>query len=112
MLGVLIFLLIIAILAVVFTLQNSTEITVHLFFWEIANVPLALVLLVCMLIGIIAAAFYFYPRLWKLKSEIRKLKKIIRKTEGLREPEKKPDDDNPEGIAFEEEKGRFSFFKD
>ncbi len=70
-----IILLILAILLVVFTLQNSFEITITAFFWEIPEAPLVLVLLVCVLLGYLVSAFYFYPRLWNLKKENKKLNK-------------------------------------
>ncbi len=108
-------LLILAILLIVFTLQNSTEITIQLFFWEIANAPLVLVLLGCIVIGYLFAVFYFYPRLWKLKSENKKLVKLNKKYSGsqVSDPEKgEAEEDHPEGILMKDDKGKFSFFKD
>jgi len=73
--AVIIIILILAILLVIFTLQNSIEISIHAFFWEFNDVPLVLVLLSCVLLGYIIGAVYFYPRLWSLKKEHRKLNK-------------------------------------
>ena len=113
--ALIIFLLILAILLIIFTLQNSTEITIQVFFWKIADAPLVLVLMGCILIGFIIAAIYFYPRLWKLKSENKKLIKSNKKYEEL-QPKKNSDEDeeedHPEGIKMDEDEGRFSFFKD
>lgn len=111
----LIIILILAILLIIFTLQNSTEITIQFFFWEIANAPLVLVLMGCLIIGYIISAIYLYPRLWNLKSENKKLAKMNKNLEELQQtnqPVKKSEDDHPEGLAFEEDDGSFSFFKD
>jgi lipopolysaccharide assembly protein A len=72
--AVIIFLLILAVLLVLFTLQNTTEISIHIFFWEIANVPVILVILGCIIVGYIVASIYYYPLVWKLKREISRLK--------------------------------------
>ncbi len=110
-----IIILILAILLIIFTLQNSSEITIQFFFWEIANAPLVLVLMGCLVIGYIISAIYFYPRLWNLISENKKLAKTNKKFEELQQtnkPVKKSEDDHPEGLEFEEDDGSFSFFKE
>jgi len=112
--AIIIFLLILAILLVIFTLQNSTEITIQVFFWEIADAHLVLVLMSCILIGFLIAGIYFYPRLWKLKSENKKLIKLNKKYEDSQATQNsdKDEEDHPEGIKMDEDDGRFSFFKD
>jgi len=113
--AIFIIILIVAILLIIFTLQNSTEITVQLFFWEIANAPLVLVLMGCIVIGYIVASFYFYPRLWNLKSENRKLVKQNKKYEDLQNStvtKGERDEDHPEGMAFEEDDGKYPFLND
>jgi uncharacterized integral membrane protein len=105
---ILVILLILAVLLVIFTLQNSTEITVHLFLWEIANVPLALVILGCVIIGYIISAIYFYPRIWKLKKENRQLLK----SQGSRVSVKNENIDH-EGLEMnDDENDDDHFFKD
>ncbi len=95
-----IILLILAILLVIFTLQNSFEISISFFFWEIPNVPLVLLILSCVLLGYIIAAVYFYPRVWKLKRDFRHALKSEKKLEEKLESQEteKP---GPEGIDFE-----------
>jgi len=113
--AILIFILILAILLIIFTLQNSTEITVQLFFWEITDAPLVLVLMACIVIGYSIAAFYLYPRLWKLKSENKKLVKLNEKFENLqknKESEVDAEKDHPEGISLDEDDGSYPFFND
>jgi uncharacterized integral membrane protein len=113
--AIVVVILIIAILLVIFTLQNSSEITIQLFFWEIVNAPLVLVLLGCIVIGYILAAFYFYPRLWNLKNENKRISKQIKefqKKAGLGEGSSSPDDDHPEGMSMDDNENRSSFFKD
>jgi lipopolysaccharide assembly protein A len=114
--AILIFLLIIAVLLVIFTLQNSSEITIQLFFWEIKDAPLVVVILSCLFLGYLLASFYFYPRIWKLKSENRKLNKLNLKYEKQQAKESVKDkkdngEDDPEGIAFDEDDGSLPFFK-
>ena len=115
--AVIVILLILAVLLVIFTLQNSTEITVHVFFWELSNVPLVLVLLGCIVLGYFIAVVYFSPRIWKLKKEYKQLIKFnkeLKELHDLNHPKKNiaPDDNDPEGIEFEEDDDDNSFFKD
>jgi len=70
---VIIFSLIIAVLLVIFTLQNVTEISVNIFFWEINNVPVVLVIIGCIIIGYLLSTMYYYPLVWKLKRELKQL---------------------------------------
>ena len=115
--AIFIILLILAILLVIFTLQNSTEITIHIFFWELADAPLVLVLLGCIVLGYIVAIVYFYPRLWKIKKEYKQLIKFNEELKELHEmnhPKKvvDPEENNPEGIELDEDDDSNSFFKD
>jgi len=115
--AIIILLLVLAVLLVIFTLQNSGEITVHIFFWEIAHVPLVLVIIGCFIIGYIIAAVYFYPRIWKIKSERRQLQKTLNETERKKVVEKGQvvefdEEPGPEGIDLEDEEDEHSFFKD
>jgi len=73
--ALIIFLLILAILLVIFTLQNSIGITINVFFWEIANAPLVLVLLACIILGYILSSAYYLPKIWKLRKERNLLQK-------------------------------------
>ncbi len=115
---ILIVLLILAILLVIFTLQNSTEITIHLFLWDIAGVPLALVIIGCIIIGYLLSVIYFYPRLWKVKKEYRQLIKFnkeLQELHDLNHPKKakNPEDSNHEGIELDDDDEKSnSFFKD
>ncbi|MBW6533665.1 MAG: LapA family protein [Mariniphaga sp.] len=111
--AVIIILLILAILLVIFTLQNSFEISISVFFWEIADVPLVLLILCCILLGYILAAVYFYPRIWKLKREYKQAVKSSKKLEEKLESQEleKP---GPEGIELEidDEDNDNGFFKE
>lgn len=110
--AVIIILLILAILLVIFTLQNSFEISISVFFWEIPNVPLVLLILSCVLLGYIIASVYFYPRVWKLKRDYRNAVKSGKKMEEqleIRETEKH----DPEGIELDVDEDEDSgFFKE
>jgi uncharacterized integral membrane protein len=119
--AVIIIILILAVLLVIFTLQNSMEITLNVFFWEIANAPLVLVLIACVVLGYLLAAFYFFPRIWKLKKEYNQLIKFnkeLKEYHDLHHPKKtrnleqEPFGD-PEGIEFDDdEDDDGGFFKD
>lgn len=113
--AIIVFILILAVLLIIFTLQNSSEITIQVFFWEIANAPLVLVLMVCIVIGFVISAIYFYPRLWKLKSENKKMFKQNKKYQELEENhdvKSETEEDHPEGISMEDDDDSYSFFKD
>lgn len=109
--AILIILLILAVLLVIFTLQNSTEITIHLFLWEIGGVPLALVILCCVIIGYLISVVYFYPRIWKIKKENRRLLKL---NEKLNETQPRANEiEDPEGIKMDDDENNDNhFFKD
>jgi len=104
--AVIIIILILAILLVIFTLQNSFEITITAFFWEIPDAPMVLVLLCCVLIGYIISAIYFYPRLWTLKKDYRKISKSKENLEEELEERKQTSvssETHPEGIELEKD---------
>lgn len=107
-----IILLILAILLVIFTLQNSFEISISFFLWEIPHVPLVLLILCCVLLGYIIASVYFYPRVWKLKRDYKHAVKTGKKLEEELNTQEtvKP---GPEGIELDVDENEDSgFFKD
>ncbi len=111
-----IILLFLSILLVIFTLQNSVGINLHVFFWEISNAPLVLVLICCIVLGYLLAAIYFYPRLWKKKKEYNKLIKSNSELKELHDLNHRNDtgekeEINPEGIELDDGDSS-SFFKD
>lgn len=113
---ILIIILILAVLLVIFTLQNSMDITLNVFFWEINDAPLILVLVACVLIGYIISSIYFYPRLWKVKKEYNQLIKFnkeLKTFHDLHHKKKKATEEetNPEGIEFDDDDDN-TFFKD
>ena len=113
---IIIIILILAILLVIFTLQNAMDITLNVFFWEIANAPLVLVLICCVILGYIIAAIYFYPRLWKIKKEYKQLTKFNKERTELdeiphQEENISDEETDPEGIKMDDDDDN-SFFKD
>ena len=115
--AVIIIILILAILLVIFTLQNSIEISINAFFWEINEAPLVLVLLSCVLAGYIISAVYFSPRIWKLKrekKELAKKNKELKEINEMKTGSHEPEEKNPEGIDLDEdaENDNKSFFKE
>ena len=111
--AVIIILLVLAVLLVIFTLQNSFEITISVFFWEISDAPLVLVLLICVLLGYILAAVYFYPRIWKLKKDFRQAEKAGKKLETqLESRDVGLEKTNPEGIELDVDDEDNGFFRE
>ena len=113
--AVIIVLLILAVLLVIFTLQNSIEISINVFFWEIQEAPLVLVIIGCIIIGYILAIIYLYPRIWKLKKENKKLTRFNSKFKELPETDQKKkktreEDIDPEGIELDNDEDKDSFF--
>lgn len=100
-----IFLLILAVLLVIFTIQNSVQITINFLFWKLSDVPLVLALLICLIIGVVMTMLFYYPKIWKLNSRIKEQQKQIDKLENTHSPA----DNNPEGIEMtgDTEKGFF-----
>jgi len=116
---IIVIILILALLLVIFTLQNAMDITINIFFWEIKEAPLVIVLLCCLLLGYFIAAFYFYPKLWKLKREYKQMLKFNAELKQLHELNHKKDTvvnevaTNPEGIELDDDDDYDNpFFKD
>ena len=63
-------------LIVVFTLQNTGEVRIALFFWDIKT-SLALLIFSLFSLGVIVTAFILTPAIITLKSTLRKEKRII-----------------------------------
>ena len=103
-----------AILVVIFTLQNTLEITINLFFWEIQNAPLALVILCCIALGYFVAVIYLYPKIWNLRGENKKLTKLNGKLEEklttMQARLKSEEDVHPLGIEMGKMDDNFSLF--
>lgn len=112
--AIIILLLILAVLLVIFTLQNQVGITIHLFLWEVKDAPLVLVLLACLVIGYILASIYFYPRLWKIKKEYNKLIRFNKELKEYREMHQAQEEEveDPEGMELDDDDEEDSFFKD
>lgn len=107
-----IIMLVLAILLVIFTLQNSFEVTISVFMWEIQNAPMVLVLLVCIFLGYLLASIYFYPRVWNLDKKLRRSAKNGQKMENELIELRRKQESHPEGIELdvddeEENKGFF-----
>ncbi len=101
-----IFLLLLALLLVIFTLQNTMLIDVQLLFWQVTDVPLVLALIITLILGFVVAILIYYPKIWRLKSKIKEQEKQISQ---LKATGTKPES-NPEGVEMTggSEKGFFS----
>lgn len=77
--------IIILILIVLFTLQNTDEVNITLFLWEIKT-SLALLIFSLFSFGVIIAIFVLAPRIVALKSALKKNEKIISKLQDSNAP--------------------------
>lgn len=105
-----ILLLILALLLVIFTLQNTVLISLKIFFWEVTDVPLVLTLIICIIAGAILAFALTYPKIWKLKGQLKETQKRLTKleeqnSEALESP-------HAEGVEITDGQDDPSFFKD
>jgi len=100
----LVVILILAVLLVIFTLQNQEKVTLKVFFWTIREIPIALLLVITMLLGYLIPYFLLIPRIWRLKSELTKTRKEKQELEESREqPVRSRVVRDPEGIPFDDE---------
>ncbi|KJF43345.1 LapA family protein [Draconibacterium sediminis] len=113
---IIVILLILAVLLVIFTLQNAMDITLNILFWEIKDAPLVLILLSCIFLGYLISAFYFYPQLWKVKREYKQMLKFnaeLKELHQMNETEKPEEESDPEGIELDDDDDDDdTFFKD
>jgi uncharacterized integral membrane protein len=86
---------IILILVVIFTLQNTSEINVNLFIWDIKT-SLALLMFSLFSFGVVVALFVIAPTLIALKSTIKKDEKTISELQENAEISQKENIDNEE----------------
>ncbi len=100
----LVIILILAVLLVIFTLQNQDKVSLKLFFWTVPEIPVALLITLCLLLGYLIPYFLLIPRIWNLKSELSRTQKEKEELEeATREPVKERQKPDPEGIAFDDE---------
>jgi uncharacterized membrane protein (DUF106 family) len=92
------------------------DITLNIFFWEIADAPLVIVLIGCVILGYIVAAIYFYPKLWKTKKELKQLAKSNKELKELHdlnnEENLNGENEDSEEFEFNDDDDSNSFFKD
>ena len=100
----LVIILILAVLLVIFTLQNQEKVTLKFFFWTINSIPVALLLVITVLLGYLIPYLLLIPRIWKLKSELSRTKKEKADLEEAQEqPLREKRKADPEGVAFDDE---------
>lgn len=73
----LIFALVIALLAVVFALQNATTVTVNLFLWHV-NLSLALLIILLLISGILIGMLLMSKKVYTKNSQVRSLQKQVK----------------------------------
>lgn len=71
--------LVIALLAVVFALQNAAMVTVNLFFWD-TSLSLALLIICLLIAGILVGLLLMSKTVWNKNSELKSLKKQLKNT--------------------------------
>jgi putative membrane protein len=100
----LVIILILAILLVIFTLQNQEKVSLKVFFWTINSIPVALLLVITVLLGYLIPYLLLIPRIWKLKRELVSARKEKEELEEAQEqPVRERRKNDPEGVAFDDE---------
>ena len=82
-----IFSLVIAIVAVIFAVQNAGDTTVKFLVWQ-QEIPLAVGLLLAVLLGALISVFASLPTIFREKLSGRKLRKLVSDTEASLQSEK------------------------
>ncbi len=92
-----IIILLLALVLVIFTLQNSVAIDVDFLFWQIDQVPLVLTLLISVIIGFLIAMVVYYPKIWRINSKVKALQKELKTWQSGQQVTIK----HPEGIKID-----------
>ncbi|MBL0342164.1 MAG: LapA family protein [Bacteroidetes bacterium] len=69
--------IVIALMAIVFALQNADPVTVELFFWNLPNTSLALLLVITLIIGIISGLLFMASSVYSKNQIVSAQKKRI-----------------------------------
>jgi lipopolysaccharide assembly protein A len=69
--------IVIALVAIIFALQNAEPVTVNILFWELTNTSMALVLMITLIIGIISGLLFLAPGIYKRNKTIQEQKRRI-----------------------------------
>lgn len=89
---------IIAVLLVIFTIQNHIQVSLRFLSWELNEVPLVFVFLGALIFGFFMAQILQMPRIFRLKRE---LKKALRDLENARNKASEPNEKiNSEGVSM------------
>jgi uncharacterized integral membrane protein len=72
-----------AILLVIFTVQNQILLNLKFFHWEITDVPVVYILLSGLIFGFLLASMMQLPRILKLKRELKKVVTELKKSEEI-----------------------------
>ena len=72
--------ILIALLAVVFALQNSQIVMVNLFFWDFSS-SMALMMLITLVIGIVSGMLTMFPTIYRKNSAVKSHNKKIMELE-------------------------------
>lgn len=89
---------ILAVLLVIFTVQNQILINIRLSHWEITDVPVVYVLLFGLIFGFLLAMMMQLPRIMKLKRELKKVVHELEKGEEI--VADKDEEVNSEGVSM------------
>ncbi len=73
--------IVIAIIAIIFALQNNILVTVRLIFWDLPYANLALVLVLTIIMGIVIGLLFLAPGIYKRNQTISAQKKRIAELE-------------------------------
>jgi len=107
--------IILGVAMVIFALQNSVTVQVKLLWWKFSEVPLALILVVSILIGVLITAVFSFIDKQRLRMKIRRLQNRINELKDSNPDEEKRAEAghliSDDGMTIEGEPGH-KFFDD
>ena len=105
--------ILLALLMVIFTLQNSANLEVKFLFWKVANVPVALFMILSILFGVIISVIFSLSGRNRFKSEIEDLRDEIDSLESelkeLRQKKEVQEMRSDEGMTIDGDPGHKFF---
>ena len=99
---------ILAVLLVIFTVQNQILLNLKFFHWEITDVPVVYILLSGLVFGFLLASMMQLPRIIKLKRELKKVVNELKKSEEITATKDEPIDSEGVSMGSEYQGGFFN----
>jgi uncharacterized integral membrane protein len=76
--------------ATLFAAQNIDPVVIRFLVWRVEGIPLALVILVSLLVGVVFASLSGAVKIWKLRSRVRQLEAQVAAAQAATAPPRDP----------------------